>query len=160
MSTKLSLSARIPFSLTTSKFDLSYCPNETNEDRLVFKNNFNAMVDRRVRGLIKQGREVIVVGDLVSSKLAGFQPLFHMTDVLTCITSQNICASNLDTAEPDQRAKNQGIEEFTDHPPRKWLKEFTGPDGPMVDTTRAQYPDRKGMFTCKRTSQDLDPVDN
>jgi len=47
-----------------------YCPNETNEERLIFKNSFNAMVDRRVRGLIKQGREVIVVGDLVSSKFA------------------------------------------------------------------------------------------
>ncbi|GAA5823223.1 hypothetical protein JCM5353_005124 [Sporobolomyces roseus] len=110
-----------------------YCPNETNEERLIFKNSFNAMVDRRVRGLIKQGREVIVVGDL------------------------NICASNLDTAEPDQRAKTQGLEEFTDHPPRKWLKEFTGPDGPMVDTTRDQHPDRKGMFTCWNTKIDARP---
>lgn len=31
----------------------------------MFKNDFNTMVDRRVRNLIKEGREVIVVGDLV-----------------------------------------------------------------------------------------------
>lgn len=43
----------------------SYCPNETNSDRLEFKLNFNKMVDRRVRGLIRAGRQVIVVGDLV-----------------------------------------------------------------------------------------------
>ncbi|GAA5899457.1 DNA-(apurinic or apyrimidinic site) lyase APN2 [Sporobolomyces salmoneus] len=110
-----------------------YCPNETNDQRLVFKNEFNSMVDRRVRNLIREGREVIVLGDL------------------------NICASDLDTAEPSQRAQNQGLEQFTDHPPRKWLKEFTGPDGPMVDTTRAQFPDRKGMFTCWNTKIDARP---
>ncbi|GAA5922733.1 DNA-(apurinic or apyrimidinic site) lyase APN2 [Sporobolomyces koalae] len=110
-----------------------YCPNETNEERLVFKNAFNKMVDARVKNLIKQGREVIVVGDL------------------------NICASNLDTAEPDQRAKNQGLEEFTDHPPRKWLKEFTGPGGVMIDTTRVAHPDRIGMFTCWNTKIDARP---
>lgn len=104
---------------------LRYCPNETNDDRLVFKNYFNSLVDRRVRNLIKAGRHVIVVGDL------------------------NICASNLDTAEPGQRAKEQGLEEFTDHPPRKWLKQFTGPGGPMIDITRRFHPTRKGMFTCE-----------
>ncbi|GAA5970880.1 hypothetical protein JCM21900_006427 [Sporobolomyces salmonicolor] len=110
-----------------------YCPNETNDLRLVFKNNFNKMVDKRVRGLIKAGREVIVVGDL------------------------NICASDLDTAEPEQRAKNQGLETFTDHPPRKWLKEFTGPSGPMIDITRRLHPDRQGMFTCWNTKIDARP---
>ncbi|GAA5912656.1 hypothetical protein JCM5296_006045 [Sporobolomyces johnsonii] len=110
-----------------------YCPNETNDLRLVFKNNFNKMVDKRVRGLIKAGREVIVVGDL------------------------NICASDLDTAEPEQRAKNQGLETFTDHPPRKWLQEFTGPGGPMIDVTRRFHPERQGMFTCWNTKIDARP---
>lgn len=31
-----------------------------------FKNDFNKLVDARVRNLVEQGREVIVVGDLVS----------------------------------------------------------------------------------------------
>ncbi|BGP28557.1 Class II abasic (AP) endonuclease [Rhodotorula toruloides] len=104
-----------------------YCPNETNSDRLVFKNNFNTLVDRRVRNLIKLGREVIVVGDL------------------------NICASDLDTAEPEQRARDSGLENFTDHPPRAWLGAFTGPNGPMIDITRRLHPDRQGMFTCWNT---------
>ncbi|BGP52696.1 hypothetical protein JCM8202_004777 [Rhodotorula sphaerocarpa] len=101
-----------------------YCPNETNSDRLVFKNHFNAMVDRRVRNLIKAGRQVIVVGDL------------------------NICSSDLDTAEPGKRAKDQDLEHFTDHPPRAWLSSFVGPEGPMIDITRRLHPDRLGMFTC------------
>ena len=42
-----------------------YAPNLTNEDRIQFKNNFNKMVDARVRKLVQEGREVIVVGDLV-----------------------------------------------------------------------------------------------
>ncbi|GAA6055549.1 hypothetical protein JCM3770_006781 [Rhodotorula araucariae] len=110
-----------------------YCPNETNSDRLLFKNNFNTMVDRRVRGLVRAGREVIVVGDL------------------------NICASDLDTAEPDQRARDQGLERFTDHPPRAWLSHFTGEDGVMVDITRRLHPERRGMFTCWNTKIDARP---
>ncbi|GAA5909194.1 hypothetical protein JCM6882_003762 [Rhodosporidiobolus microsporus] len=110
-----------------------YCPNETNSDRLVFKNNFNTMVDRRVRGLIKAGRQVIVVGDL------------------------NICAADMDTAEPEQRARDAGLENFTDHPPRKWLSEFTGEGGPMIDITRRLHPDRMGMFTCWNTKIDARP---
>ncbi|GAA5856268.1 hypothetical protein JCM8547_000845 [Rhodosporidiobolus lusitaniae] len=110
-----------------------YCPNETNSDRLIFKNNFNTMVDKRVRGLIEAGREVIVVGDL------------------------NICADDLDTAEPEQRARDRGLENFTDHPPRKWLSQFVGLEGPMIDITRRLHPDRQGMFTCWNTKIDARP---
>ncbi|GAA5828152.1 hypothetical protein JCM11251_002613 [Rhodosporidiobolus azoricus] len=110
-----------------------YCPNETNEERLVFKNNFNTMVDKRVRGLIRAGRQVIVVGDL------------------------NICAHDIDTAEPEQRARDRGLENFTDHPPRKWLGEFTGEKGPMIDITRRLHPNRVGMFTCWNTKIDARP---
>ncbi|KWU46793.1 DNase I-like protein [Rhodotorula sp. JG-1b] len=101
-----------------------YLPNLTNAERLVFKNQFNTMVDRRVRNLIKAGREVIVVGDL------------------------NICADDLDASEPEKRARDSGLENFLDYPPRAWLHEFVGPDGPMVDITRKFHPDRRGMFTC------------
>ncbi|GAA5873150.1 hypothetical protein JCM3774_000065 [Rhodotorula dairenensis] len=104
-----------------------YCPNETNSERLVFKNNFNAMVDQRVRNLIKAGREVIVLGDL------------------------NICADDLDATEPEKRARDRGLENFTDHPPRAWLRKFVGPGGPMIDITRKFYPNRRGMFTCWET---------
>lgn len=85
------------------------------------------MVDRRVRNLIRAGREVIVVGDL------------------------NICADDLDATEPEKRARDRGLENFTDHPPRAWLRNFVGPDGPMIDITRKFYPNRRGMFTCWET---------
>ncbi len=48
-----------------------YAPNLTNEDRVQFKNDFNKMIDARVRNLVNQGREVIVVGDLVSNLFEG-----------------------------------------------------------------------------------------
>ncbi|KAI5480025.1 AP endonuclease 2 [Pseudohyphozyma bogoriensis] len=112
-----------------------YCPNETNEDRLVFKNNFNDMVDRRVRALIKAGREVIVVGDL------------------------NICTTKLDSAEAAESTipRAPGVPEWADHRPRKWLRDFVGPDGPMIDITRKYHPHRKGMYTCWNTKIDARP---
>lgn len=67
------------------------------------------------------------------------------------LPAQNICASDLDTAEPDQRARDRGLENFTDHPPRKWLGEFTdhgGKDGVTIDITRYLHPERHGMYTC------------
>ena len=119
------VSQRAPFRTQFANFDIcSYLPNLTNAERLVFKNQFNTMVDRRVRNLIKAGREVIVVGDL------------------------NICADNLDTSEPEKRARDSGLENFLDYPPRAWLHEFVGPDGPMIDITRKFHPNRPGMFTC------------
>ncbi|KAL8286620.1 hypothetical protein RQP46_004148 [Phenoliferia psychrophenolica] len=112
-----------------------YCPNTTNEDRLVFKNNFNAMVDRRVRSLIKAGRQVIVVGDL------------------------NISVSPLDSAESGLRPKDSegNLESWIAHPPRRWLHDFVGPDGPMIDITRRLHPTRKKMFTCWETKIDARP---
>jgi exonuclease III len=39
-----------------------YCPNETNDERLPYKMNFLRTLEARVRGLIKAGREVMLVG--------------------------------------------------------------------------------------------------
>lgn len=41
-----------------------YCPNETNDARLPFKLNFLRVLEERVRRLIGDGREVVVVGDI------------------------------------------------------------------------------------------------
>ncbi|KAM0793357.1 hypothetical protein ACM66B_000812 [Microbotryomycetes sp. NB124-2] len=101
-----------------------YCPNETNENRLVFKNHYDDMLDKRVRNLVAAGRQVIVTGDI------------------------NICASDLDTAEPHERAKEEGVSSFMEHPARKWFREFIGPNGVLVDVTRMFHPTRRGMFTC------------
>lgn len=125
-----------------------YCPALTNEDRLPFKNDFNAMVDRRVRNLIKAGREVIVVGDLVRSLFDQCGILCGNPADLTFPSLKNICASDLDTVEPTKRAMDQGLANFTDFPPRAWLRDFVGSGGPMIDITRKLHPNRLGMFTC------------
>lgn len=107
-----------------------YCPNQTNDDRLEFKLRFNALIEARVRNLIKQGKQVIVVGDI------------------------NICASPLDTCDAEGRARENGISDFMDHPARKWFSHLIGPDGILVDVTRRYHPDRERMFTCWNTKLD------
>lgn len=99
----------------------TYCPNEGSDERLPYKMNYNRLLNERVKLLIKEKREVIVVGDI------------------------NICAAPIDSAEGNMG--NNAAEWFA-HPARSWFKEWTGPDGPMVDVIRKQWPDRKGMYTC------------
>jgi AP endonuclease 2 len=41
----------------------TYCPNETSDARLPFKMNYHLMLEDRVRRLMTQGRDVIVVGE-------------------------------------------------------------------------------------------------
>ncbi|KAK4055302.1 Class II abasic (AP) endonuclease [Microbotryomycetes sp. JL201] len=111
-----------------------YCPNETNEERLIFKNHYNDMLDKRVRNLIAAGRQVIVTGDI------------------------NICASDLDTVEPEKRAKEGALSSFMEHPSRKWFRNFIGPNGVLVDVTRMFHPNRIGMFTCWNQKIDARPA--
>lgn len=101
-----------------------YCPNQTNEERLVFKDNFNRLLEARIDELIRAGREVIVVGDI------------------------NICSQPIDHADPMKRAKDHGLDNFEDHPSRVWFNKLIGESGPLTDTTRMFHPNRKGMYTC------------
>ena len=100
----------------------TYCPNERSEERIPFKMNYHRLLGERVRLLIKEGREVIVVGDI------------------------NICATPIDHVEGDM-GNNAAV--FWDHPARAWFKEWIGPDGPLMDVIRRQWPERKSMYTCK-----------
>lgn len=100
-----------------------YCPNETNEERLDFKLAFNALVEARVLNLVKAGREVVVLGDL------------------------NIAANPLDHCDPVKRSKDSPHGGYEDHPARKWLNEFVGENGSMIDLGRHFHPGVKGMFT-------------
>jgi len=99
-----------------------YCPNESSDERLVFKMNFHLMLQERVRILVEEGREVIVVGDI------------------------NICSTPLDHGEGHlpSRASN-----FYDHPARTWFRQWLEPEGCMIDLVRKFWPERKGMYTCK-----------
>jgi AP endonuclease-2 len=84
------------------------------------------MLEERVRRLILEGRQVIVVGDI------------------------NVCAAPIDHVEG---TLGNNATEFWDHPARAWFKKWIGPEGPMVDVVRMKWPDRKGMFTCELISK-------
>lgn len=98
-----------------------YCPNETSDARLSFKMNYHLLLAERVRQLIDEGREVIVVGDM------------------------NICATPLDHCDGHLDSVK---DVFWDHPARAWFRHWLDPQGPMVDVVRTFWPQRKGMFTC------------
>ncbi|KAG6332090.1 hypothetical protein ID866_7000 [Astraeus odoratus] len=101
-----------------------YCPNETSDARLPFKMNYHFMLQERVRKLINEGREVVVVGDI------------------------NICATPLDHCD-GHLASN--IATFYDHPARAWFRDWLVPNGCMTDVVRTYWPGRKGMYTCWNT---------
>lgn len=101
-----------------------YCPNETNELRLEYKNAFNSLLEARIRHLIEMGREVIVAGDM------------------------NICPNPIDHCDPQKRAAEHGISDFIEHPSRAWFNAMTGSNGLLVDICRRFHPTRERMFTC------------
>jgi AP endonuclease 2 len=97
----------------------TYCPNETSDARLPYKMNYHLLLQSRVEQLIKEGREVIVLGDL------------------------NICAHPLDHGDGHLESVREG---FWEHPARKWSKEWFGEGGVLVDIVRRFWPDRKAMY--------------
>lgn len=99
-----------------------YCPNETSDARLSFKMNYHLLLQERVRRLIKEGRDVIVVGDM------------------------NICATPLDHCDGHLASH---AEVFWDHPARAWFRTWLEPEGAMIDVVRKFWPERKGLFTCQ-----------
>ncbi|KAG9004729.1 Class II abasic (AP) endonuclease [Tulasnella sp. 427] len=101
-----------------------YCPAETSDSRISFKMNFHRLLEKRVRSLIAEGREVILVGDI------------------------NIAATPLDHGEGSLASRQIG---FYEHPPRAWYKSFLEPYGPMIDAVRRSHPGREGMYTCWST---------
>jgi AP endonuclease-2 len=99
-----------------------YCPNHASDARLIFKMNWHFMLEDRVRTLINEGREVVVLGDI------------------------NVVADLIDHGEGTLESRKQG---FFDLPHRQWFKKWLAPRGPMHDVIRSYWPDRPGMFTCE-----------
>ncbi|KAI9464466.1 Endonuclease/exonuclease/phosphatase [Lactarius psammicola] len=101
-----------------------YCPNEGSDARFPYKMNYHLMLQERVKGLIAEGREVVVVGDL------------------------NVCAAPIDHCDGHLPSN---ASTFWDHPARVWMRDWLTPHGPLVDVLRLFWPDRKGMYTCWNT---------
>ncbi|KAI0085805.1 Endonuclease/exonuclease/phosphatase [Irpex rosettiformis] len=101
-----------------------YCPNETSDARTSFKMNYHLLLEERVRILMQEGREVIVLGDM------------------------NICATPADHCDGHLPSNANA---FWEHPARQWFQKWLHPQGPMIDVVRTYWPERKGMFTCWNT---------
>jgi len=97
----------------------TYCPNETSDARLPYKMNYHLLLQSRVEQLIREGREVIVLGDL------------------------NVCVGFLDHCDGHLESVREG---FWEHPARAWARGWFGEGGVLVDVVRMFWPDRKAMF--------------
>jgi AP endonuclease 2 len=96
-----------------------YCPNEGSEARFPYKMNYHLMLQERVRGLILESRDVVVVGDL------------------------NVCAAPIDHCDGHLPSN---LSTFWNYPARVWLRDWLTPQGPLTDVLRMFWPDRKGMI--------------
>ncbi|KAI9234486.1 MAG: Endonuclease/exonuclease/phosphatase [Podila humilis] len=110
-----------------------YCPNETDETRLPFKMDYYNLLEARVRGLIKEGRQVMVLGDM------------------------NVIPSEIDHCDPAKWKKESGESDFTNTLPRKWFNGFLAPNGPLIDLFRVFHKDELGAFTCWNTKINARP---
>ena len=99
-----------------------YCPADSADTRYHYKLNFGYLLQERVRCLVAEGREVIVVGDL------------------------NACVAPIDHVEGKFP---KYVAQFYDHLQRVWIRDWTQGGEEMVDILRRLYPERRGMYTCK-----------
>ncbi|TFK39608.1 Endonuclease/exonuclease/phosphatase [Crucibulum laeve] len=117
-----------------------YCPNDGtgSPERDAYKMAFHRLLSARVKELIEEGHEVVVVGDL------------------------NACASVLDHCEGElvlKRAQREGLDAenlfWGGKSGRSWLRDWLirehEENGTLVDVVRKFWPGRKGMYTCWNT---------
>ena len=113
-----------------------YCPNDSGtEGREKFKMDYHRLLETRVRTLVmREGREVIVVGDLNA-----------------CASVEDHCEGHLMVARGLAEGL-KGDEGFWGKEYRKWIRDWLvqddGSGGCMVDIVRKFWPDRKKMYTC------------
>ncbi|CDQ79269.1 unnamed protein product [Oncorhynchus mykiss] len=105
-----------------------YCPRADPEkpERKHFKLQFYKLLQCRAEAILEAGSRVIILGDVNTSH----RPIDH--------------------CDPDY------IDDFEDHPGRKWLNgllvdDSEGKDGKFVDTFRHFHPTRSKAFTCWNT---------
>ncbi|CAO3612929.1 unnamed protein product [Mucor hiemalis] len=110
-----------------------YFPNESNETRTEFKMDYHDCVRQRIEKFLKEGRQVLLVGDV------------------------NAVHDEIDHCDPKESMKEHGILDFKDLPHRRWLDDILDPKGPLIDMTRLYHPERTKMFTCWNTKMNTRP---
>ena len=117
----------------------TYCPNDGTgtEERERFKMEYHRLLEARVNGLINEGKQVMVVGDLNA-----------------CAAIEDHCEGQL-MVERGQAEGLEGEEGFWGKEYRRWIRDWLVKDdangGSMVDIVRKFWPGRKGMYTCWNT---------
>jgi AP endonuclease-2 len=112
-----------------------YCPNDGtgSKEREDFKMQYHRLLEARVDGLIQEGRQVMVVGDLNA-----------------CAAVEDHCEGPLMVARGLAEGL-QGEEGFWGKEYRRWIRDWLIKDdgtGCLVDIARKFWPGRKGMYTC------------
>ncbi|KZP14518.1 DNase I-like protein [Athelia psychrophila] len=109
----------------------TYCPVDSpSPARHAYKMAYHRLLSMRVRRLIAEGREVVLVGD-----------------INVCVAAEDHCDGGLESVK----------EGFYDHSARRWARglfgegDVEGEERMLVDVVRRQWPDRKAMFTCWNT---------
>ncbi|KAF8879147.1 Endonuclease/exonuclease/phosphatase [Infundibulicybe gibba] len=107
-----------------------YCPNDGTgtPERERYKADFHTALAARVKGLVDESREVVVVGDLNA-----------------CAAVEDHCEGAL-MVERGRAEGMQGEDGFWGAGARRWLREWI--DAGMTDVVREFWPDRRGMYTC------------
>ena len=99
--------------------------------------NYHQILEARVHGLIQEGRQVMVVGDLNA-----------------CAAVEDHCEGQLMVARGLTEGL-QGEEGFWGKEYRRWIRDWLIKDdgtGSLIDIVRKLWPDRKGMYTCASIS--------
>ncbi|GAA6038649.1 hypothetical protein JCM8097_009465 [Rhodosporidiobolus ruineniae] len=115
-----------------------YAVNESSKERFSLKNEYDEVLEQRIRNLVAAGREVIVVGDF------------------------NITVELLDTDQPWRPLRKLHLEQkysFDTYPPRVWMRRLVAPGGLLVDVLRERHPDRQSMFTYSEHGASISRVD-
>jgi len=124
-----------------------YAPANSNGLRDVFRLGFHSVLDCRIRNLIKQGKNVVLVGDLNVSR--------HEMDSAATLEEirKNIATREDFLVGPNRRIFNQLLLEGEVLGQRDEGRE----KGVLWDTTRAFHPHRKGMYTHWETKVNARP---
>lgn len=114
-----------------------YCPANSSGLRDDFRHGFHLALDMRIRNLIKEGKRVVVTGDL------------------------NVSRSEIDTANAEESMRKEGIshEQYVSTPNRRIFNQLLEggevfgerdegrEEGVMWDICREFHPDRRGMYS-------------